>query len=251
MGEKNGVPTTWFYDGETWSVKNTGSTAPTNTTPSTTTNTSLPVNAPTTKYYSTTTNNIPSYTFIENSTNTPYGHQEITKAQYIAGLQSKLTEAQNFINKYDTTNLSAIVPKDKTGWDGRNYTGPTYTQNDITNFQKLITDAGGTPSTGSATSTPSTTSTSTSTSTKGWEYYGKLNDPAQVSTYLNSQPGFNTMVEGNQIRGLKNGVSTVWTFNGTDWVSSNAPAGGTNDGWAYYAKLNNPAQVSAYLATQP
>ena len=90
-------------------------------------------------------------------------------------------------------------------------------------------------SSNSTTTQPTTTTPTTETlpnstpdaSGKGWEYYGKLNDPTQVSAYLNKQTGFATSVSGTKIVGTKNGVQTTWTFNGTDWVSSNAPASTT------------------------
>lgn len=75
-----------------------------------------------------------------------------------------------------------------------------------------------------------TSDTTTPEADKGWDYYAKVPDAAQVTTYLNTQPGFKTSVARdpvtnevvpNKIEGTKNGVKTTWSFNGTDWISDN------------------------------
>lgn len=80
---------------------------------------------------------------------------------------------------------------------------------------------------------------------KTWEnYWSKMNNPAEISKYLNGQSGFTTKVLGDRIVGAKNWVKTVWKFDGTNWVSE------LQKGWDHYAKLNDPAEVAFYLNSQ-
>lgn len=80
---------------------------------------------------------------------------------------------------------------------------------------------------------------------KTWDnYYSKVNNPTEISTYLNGQSGFSTRVLGDRIVGTKNGVRKVWKFDGANWVAED------QKGWDYYAKLNDPAEVAFYLNSQ-
>lgn len=78
-----------------------------------------------TQYYKTTTNGIDSYQAMPFGGNDPYGYTPITQDQYVQGLQGKITSAQQIIQQQSQPG----------------YTGANYTQNDITNFQKQISDA--------------------------------------------------------------------------------------------------------------
>lgn len=80
---------------------------------------------------------------------------------------------------------------------------------------------------------------------KTWEnYWSKMNNPAEISKYLNGQSGFSTRVLGDRIVGTKNGVRKVWKFDGTNWVAED------QKGWDYYAKLNDANEVAFYLNSQ-
>lgn len=94
---------------------------------------------------------------------------------------------------------------------------------------------------------------------QSWDVVGKQKDPASVSAYLNSQPGFTTSIVGNNVVGKKNGVDTTWMFNGTDWVtkptiatSSNpvlsAPAATTQNTNSNYSSMT-PEQLKAQYMT--
>lgn len=80
---------------------------------------------------------------------------------------------------------------------------------------------------------------------KTWEnYWSKMNNPSEISKYLNGQSGFSTRVLWDRIVGTKNGVKKVWKFDGSNWVAED------QKGWDYYAKLSDPAEVAFYLNSQ-
>ena len=91
-----------------------------------------------TRYYKTSSNGGDVYTSLAYAGNDPYGHTAVTKDDYAKGLQSKITEAQNFMNTY-VKEGSNYVPKDKTGWTGMAYSGPTYNPESITKYQEELT----------------------------------------------------------------------------------------------------------------
>lgn len=80
---------------------------------------------------------------------------------------------------------------------------------------------------------------------KTWEnYWSKLNNPSEISKYLNGQSGFATRVLWDRIVGTKNGTRKVWKFDGQNWVAED------QKGWDYYAKLNDANEVAFYLNSQ-
>lgn len=91
-----------------------------------------------TQYYVTYPNGTPQYVSLPWAGNDPYGYSRLTKDEYIQGLQGKLKTAQDFMNTYDTSNPFAIVPKNKTGWNGMNYSGQTYNQQSLSDIQNQI-----------------------------------------------------------------------------------------------------------------
>lgn len=148
--------------------------------------------------------------------------------------QWKLTDSQiETMNKYGYT-YSYINEPQSNNW-GNQTSSTTIQNNTYTPAPDYGSTGGGSSSGGGKTIEPP----------KTWEnYWSKLNNPSEISKYLNGQSGFATRVLWDRIVGTKNGTRKVWKFDGQNWVAED------QKGWDYYAKLNDANEVAFYLNSQ-